>query len=319
MFLVTGATGFVGKNFIFEIIKRKNVRIFVRRTSNITHFKGRKEIEIAYGDLENNVGIKEALDGVDVVIHCAARTVGRNFIEYYKTNTIGTANLIKTMLQKNVKKIVYLSSHAACGPCNEKKSITETDQPKPISFYGITKKIAEDIIMQSNISYIILRPVSIYGPYDTEILKYVKLLNYGICPVIGFGEKYINLIYVNDLVQMIIKVIDVGKFDNKIFFLSDGHCYSFTEVVGMIAEVLNKNNLKIHVPEVMALFAGLLNDIFLPEKKRTIWRDKVKELAREYWLCCSESAVREFGFVPKYSLKEGMRETINWYRKQGFL
>ncbi|GAG97508.1 unnamed protein product [marine sediment metagenome] len=147
------------------------MRILVRRTSNIELFKGIKSLEIAYGNLEHDQGIREALDGVDIVIHCAARTIGRNFIQYYKTNTQGTANLIRAMNEKNIKGIIYLSSHAACGPSPENRSCIETEIPKPISCYGQTKKMAEDIVRQSGIPYIILRPVSVYGPYDMDILS----------------------------------------------------------------------------------------------------------------------------------------------------
>lgn len=319
MILITGATGFVGKNLLLEISKENRVRIFVRRTSNITPFKGREEIDIAYGDLDNNEGILEALTGVDVVIHCAVRTIGRNFIEYYKTNTLGTAHLARAMIQCGVKHIVYVSSHAACGPCHEKKSITETDQTRPISCYGVTKKLAEDIIIRSGVSYTILRPVSVYGPYDTEILKYIKLLNQGICPIIGGGEKFINLIYIVDLVRLIIDIINGQKFSNEIFFISDGNCYAVSEVLDLIADTLHKKNLNIYIPKEIALCVGLLNDIFLPEKKRLIWRDKVRELAQKYWLCCSERAVKELSFTPRYSLKEGMKKTIEWYRQQGII
>ena len=319
MILITGASGFVGKNLVPEIIKKQKIRILVRRTSNIELFRDKNEIEIVYGDLENDIGIKEALNGIDMVIHSAARTIGNKFDEYYRTNTQGTANLVRAIEQKNIKGIIHLSSHAACGPCREKTPFRETDQPQPISFYGATKKLAEDIVKKSGIPYIILRPVSVYGPYDMDILKYINLLNKGICPIVGFGEKYVNFIYVKDLVDLIIRVAETGKFDNQTYFVSDGQCYSYTEVLNEIATILNKKNIKIHVPKSIALFVGLMNDVFLHEKKRLVWRDKIRELAAEYWLCTSERSVKTFGFEPKYSIKTGMQETINWYKTHDFL
>jgi len=140
-----------------------------------------------------------------------------------------------------------------------------------------------------------------------------------VCPIIGFGEKYLNLIYVKDLVQLIIKIAEADKFYNKIYFVNDGNCYSYTEIFDEIEMILAKKHIKIHVPESIALFSGLMNDIFISEKKRLVCRDKIRELAKEYWLCSNENSAKEFGFAPKYSLKEGMVETINWYRKHGFL
>lgn len=319
MILITGATGFIGKNLIPEITKICKVRILVRRTSNIEPFKDNRKIEVVYGDLENDIGLVQALDGVDTVIHCAARTIGKNFFEYYKTNTTGTKNLIKAMDNKHIKGIIYLSSHAACGPGNEKRSCTEGELPQPISFYGVTKKCAEEMVRNSCIPYIILRPVSVYGPHDMDILKYIRLLHKGICPIVGFGEKYLNLIYVDDLVQLIIEIIKAGKFYNRTYFVNDGHCYSYNDVLNEIEAILHKRGLKIRVPTSMALFIGLMNDIFLHEKKRRVWRDKIRELAANYWLCSNERLTEEFSFAPQYSLKDGMQATMQWYRKQGFL
>jgi nucleoside-diphosphate-sugar epimerase len=312
--LITGATGFIGKNLIFPLARIRTVKILARSTSNIELFRENKNIEIGYGDLENNIGIDEALKNVETVIHCAARTIGKNLIEYYRTNTTGTTNLIMAMKKKNMKKILFLSSHAVCGPCLKEKPLDESDQPEPISFYGITKKIAEDTIRKSGINFIILRPVAVYGPHDFDILKYIKLLNNGICPIIGFGEKYINLIYVADLVQLIITLIKANKFLNRTYFVNDGNCYSVKEVLDEIANALNKKSFKIYVPEKVALFYGLLNDIFLPQQKRLIWRDKVRELAKDKWLCCNERIKTECHFKPNHTLKQGIKKTIDWYR-----
>ncbi len=319
MLLVTGATGFIGKNLIPELTRFGRLRILVRKTSCVASLRANRNVEIVYGDLEENKGIAEALLGVDTVVHCAARTIGNNYIEYYKTNTIGTAHLIKAMNKKGTKRILYLSSHAACGPCCEKKPLRETDYLKPISFYGRSKKIAEDIVINSGIEYIILRPAAVYGPHDFEILRYIKLLNRGFCPIIGFGEKYINLLYVTDLVELIVMLIQAKSFNNQIYFVHDGHCYSYEEVLEQIAVLLQKSNLKLHIPRQIALLCGLFNDVFLPLPKRLIWRDKIRELAQHYWLCQNEKLVTACDFVPRFSLEQGMNETVTWYRTHGYL
>jgi nucleoside-diphosphate-sugar epimerase len=317
--LITGATGFVGKHLVSELAKKNTLRILARKTSNIELFRKNRAIEIAYGDLEHNEGLTHALDGVDIVVHSAARTIGRNFIEYYKTNTQGTAHLIQAMRDMNVKNLFFLSSHAACGPTREQRSLTESEEPVPISSYGLTKKLAEDIVRRSGMPYIILRSVSVYGPYDYDILKYINLLHSGICPIVGFGEKYLNFIYVKDLVRLIIKIIDTHRFDNKTYFVNDGKCYSYTEVLSTIEKKLQKKSIKIHVPQSIAMFIGVLNDVFLPEQKRGVWRDKVRELGATCWLCSNENCTKEFEFTPHYSLEKGMQETIDWYKTSGFL
>ena len=109
------------KRTMYKALKDDFLKMALERA--VASFRANRNIEIVYGDLEKNEGIAEALHGVDTVVHCAARTIGNNYIEYYMTNTIGTAHLIKAMNKRRTKRILYLSSHAACGPCCEKKPL----------------------------------------------------------------------------------------------------------------------------------------------------------------------------------------------------
>ncbi len=317
--LIVGASGFVGKNLVVELSAQQHVTILVRPKSNVDLFKNNDRISIHRGDLEAGWGISEALEEIDLVIHCAAKTMGRSYWEFYNTNTIGTANLIRAMEERNVKKIVYLSSHAACGPSVGNQAVNEHQTRTPISFYGRTKKLAEDLIRNSTLSHVIVRPVSVYGPHDKEILTYVKLLNKGFCPIIGYGPKYLNLIYVKDLVKLIIKIINRDIFANRTYFVNDGRCYSYYSVLDTIARTLGKKNIKIHIPASIAMFVGLLNDVLLPPAKKLVTRDKIRELACQAWVCTNVRAVEEIGFEPRYSFERGILETINWYRKSGYL
>jgi nucleoside-diphosphate-sugar epimerase len=317
--LIVGASGFVGKNLVLQYTQSRNVSILVRPSSNIELFKNNPRVKILYGDLAENEGIVEAIKDIDVVIHCAARTMGRSYWEFYRTNTEGTAHLIDAMLKRNVRKMIYISSHAACGPCSSNTPINEYDAKKPITFYGRTKNLAENLVASSGLDYTIIRPVSVYGPHDKEILTYVKLLDQGICPVVGFGTKYLNLIYVDDLVDLIIKTVERDHFPGKTYFVNDGQCYSLDSVLDTIATTLNKRSLKVRVPTSLALFVGLMNDVFVPPNKRLVTRDKVRELACQYWVCSSDNISRALGFKCRYTFKQGIAETIKWYRNQGYL
>lgn len=317
--LIVGASGFVGKNVVLRYAQKTDVNILVRPTSNIDPFRNSPRIRILYGDLEKNEGIVESLHGIDVVIHCAARTMGRSYWEFHDTNTQGTSHLINAMLENKVQKILYVSSHAACGPCSMDKPLQEHDQKSPISFYGRSKNLAEELIKGSGLAYTIMRPVSVYGPYDKEILTYVKLLNKGICPVVGYGAKYLNLIYVTDLVDIVLKTVSEDHFHKHVYFVNDGQCYSMDYILETIATTLGKKTLRITVPTGLALFIGLLNDVFISPDKKLVTRDKVRELACRYWLCSSDNISRELGFKPQYTFERGIAETVEWYKNQGLI
>ncbi len=314
-----GASGFVGKNLVPELAARNRVTVLVRPTSNVSLFRNDTRICIRYGDLETGHGIEQALQNIDVVIHCAARTMGRTYWEFHGTNVVGTANLVHMMEERGTAKLMYLSSHAACGPSAGGTAMNEQQEQTPISFYGRTKKLAEDLIRNSSLSYVIVRPVSVYGPHDKEILTYIKLLNKGFCPVIGYGHKYLNLIFVKDLVTLIINIIDRDLFVNRTYFANDGRCYSLYSVLDSIASALGKKSFRIHIPESVAMLVGLLNDALLPPQKKLVTRDKIRELACRAWVCSNLRVTEEINFQPRYSFEQGIVETIDWYKKHGYL
>ncbi|MBE0432391.1 NAD-dependent epimerase/dehydratase family protein [candidate division WOR-3 bacterium] len=317
--LIIGATGFVGKNLVLEMASRSHVTIFARPTSDIDLFKHNRNITVCLGDLESGEGLRLALHAVDIVIHCAARTMARSYWDYYRTNALGTANLLEAMRAARVRKILYISSHAACGPGRDNNPVQEHESQKPVSFYGRTKKLAEEMIVRSGLSYTIVRPASVYGPHDKEILAYVRLLNNGICPLVGFGPKYLNLIYVRDLVDLIADIVRRDLFADRIYFAHDGRCYLLESALDTISRALDKKSIKIRIPSSIAMLIGLLNDVLLPSGMKIIPRDKVRELACPYWVCSTERAVEDIGFRPRYTFERGILETIDWYRKHGLL
>jgi nucleoside-diphosphate-sugar epimerase len=291
----------------------------VRRTSDITSLRQHKEIEIVYGDLDSDQGLDQALHGMEGVVHCAARTIGTTYDEYYRTNTLGTLHLVRAMKRSKVTNILLLSTNAASGPSTSQRPVCENDEPCPVSHYGMTKKLAEDIVKQSGLHFTILRPVAVYGPFDMDMLKYIKLIAQGTCPIVGFGEKYLNLIYVNDLVRLMVTCVTHHAYLDRTFFVHDGHCYRFSDAVHTIANIMKRKVRIIHIPKCFAIAYSILNDIFLPPAKRLIRRDKIYELACRYWLCSTDNLQKELGFAPRYTLTQGMEETIKWYRKHDYL
>jgi nucleoside-diphosphate-sugar epimerase len=320
MILITGATGFVGKNLVPELTADGPVRILVRKTSNLSFYRNRKDVELAFGSLEGNAGLDRSLQGIKIVIHAAGQTMGRNRVDFDRTNVEGTRNLLAAIRKRGSIKLIHISSQAAGGASPDRRPINETCRPAPISDYGWSKLKAETVVIPSRIPHIILRPPMVYGPHDMEMLKYVRLIKRGICPTVGDGKFFLSMIYVRDLVGIVRKVLADDRFDGRIYFTTDGRIYSFFEVVAAIARQLNRRRfLRIPIPSRVALLYGALNDALMPEKKRVISRDKVRVLTHKYWLCSNERMIREIGYEPAYDLDRGMAETINWYRAQGLV
>ncbi len=320
MVLLTGATGFVGKNFVLEYVKEAPIRILVRPTSDISLFKNNPAIDITYGHLTDHRYLDKALDGIDLVIHCASLTNGRKFYEFYCSNTLSTMYLVQAMKRKKIDKLLFISSQSACGPGKSGIITNKSETSCPVSFYGISKKMAEDVVIGSGLQYIILRPSAVYGPYDTEILKYLRLLKNGIYPTIGKADKYTSFIYVKDFVSLLKLIVYRSYFDKKIYFVSDGICYQHDKVVDEICRILKKPScIKLEIPLSLAYLFGLLNDLFLSKKMRLIGFDKIRDMSKSFWVCENTRIMNELEWKPAYDFKKGMEETIKWYRENGYL
>jgi nucleoside-diphosphate-sugar epimerase len=319
MILITGATGFLGRNIVPLLSRRAKLRILVRPTSHIDDYLNNPDIEIAFGDIETGAGIDHALKDIDLVIHAAARTKGRNYPEYYRSNVCGTHNLVCSMNRTKTKKIIFLSSQAACGPSSAEIPLTEQDCSRPVSLYGRTKLLAEEVVRNSCLDYIILRPASVFGPHDTDVLRFIWFIKKGIVPMIGLKDKYLNLIYVEDLAQIISRIIDKDAFNKKTYFVHDGNKYRLSAILAMIARMLHKNTHVIYIPGPVAMCCGLFNDIFLPISKRMVGRDKIRELTQNYWLCDNSRITAEYAFQSYATLEKAMQQTMNWYKNNGFL
>ncbi|MBI2105462.1 NAD(P)-dependent oxidoreductase [Candidatus Woesearchaeota archaeon] len=231
--LITGATGFVGKNLLKAIDKDYDVRILSRKKLD------RKNVYI--GDLFDKNVLLEATK-VDIVIHLAGITKG----DVMKVNSIGTKNLIEACIVNNVEKFIFISSY---------NSILKTR-------YGESKKSAEDYVRDSGLKYIIFRPTVIYGPENNKdidmLAKMIKKYSIAIIP--GNGEVKLQPLFVNDLVNAILKVIK-SDIKNRTYFIA-GEMLSFNQIVDKICKTFSKKAIEIHIPEfiVKILDKNLLQD-----------------------------------------------------------
>lgn len=318
--LITGATGFVGRNLVTELAGHRPMRVICRLSSRVNWLRPMRGVEIVYAGLETGKGLDAALSGVETVVHIAGQTMGRGQPDFFRTNVLGTERLIAAMQRQGVENIIFISSQAAAGMTRACPVMSEEMPARPVSAYGWSKRISEEKIEASSLNYTILRPSAIYGPHEKEILKYIRLIQRGFCPVTGRGEKRLNLLYVRDLTALIRRLIEQSLYHRQIYFVSDGHCYTWNDIIRTIAGLLGRRRwLKINVPRSIGLLFGVFNDALLPEKKRVISRDKIREMSYEAWLCSNERACRELGFTPAYDLTAGMAETIAWYRQNGYL
>jgi dihydroflavonol-4-reductase len=322
---VTGATGFVGSHLVDKLLNLDfEVYCLKRKTSNLRWLKD-KEINFVEGDLFDNDVLEDVIKKVDYVFHVAGVVKSKKKQGFYKGNSEATKNLVEIAYKVNpkLKRFVHVSSLAACGPNPNDKPITEDYIPRPITTYGLTKRLAEKEVLKfkDKLPITIVRPPAIYGPRDAEILIYFKTFNKGLNSIIGFDDKYLSLVYVEDFVQGIILASKDNIKSGEIYFISSDGEYNWDQIAEITSGIMNKKALKMRMPHFVVYSVGFFAQMIsvFSNNAPTLNLEKCLDITRERWVCSNEKAKKELNFKPEYSLEKGFKKTIDWYKENKWL
>lgn len=262
--LVTGATGFVGSSFCAKATK---TGYYVRRIV-------RKRIDSDEHVIENIDGSalwKPALDGIDTVVHLAARVhvmkdkANDPLAEFRRVNTQGTLNLARQAAGAGVRRFVFLSSIKVNGEYTaNSRAFTENDQPNTVDPYALSKLEAEqsllDIASNSDMEVVIIRPPLVYGPgVKGNFASMIKWVGKGLPLPFGAVHNKRSFIALDNLVDFILLCIKHPGAANEIFLISDGEDISTTELLQKVGKALDKRVVLLPVPVgLIKLGAGLL-------------------------------------------------------------
>ncbi len=323
--LVTGGTGFVGSHLVDHLIERgRHVRCLVRRTSKMKYLK-HPQIDFVYGGLDDQTDWDDAFDGVDTVYHVAGVTFARRAQDYFDVNQKGTEAILAGAIKhrSQLKKFVLVSSLAAVGPAQDAKPVDEETQPAPITPYGRSKLMGEEAVRAVGdlLPSTIVRPPAVYGPRDYGVFEFFKMINRGMFPMIGRYEKRVSLVHASDLADGIILAGESEASTGRTYFISSKDVYPMPEIADLIAKILGKRPRKLTIPKSIAYAAALAGEAIaaLTHKLPVINRDKVTDLSQACWGCSIERATNELSYCPQVALEDGLRETVAWYKREGWL
>ena len=323
--LVTGATGFVGSHVVDCLLERgRAVRCLVRRSSNLRYLKDPR-LEFAYGGLDDATDWQAALDGVDTIYHVAGVTFARRARDYFDVNQRGTERLLAAALKhrQEIKKFVLVSSLAAIGPARDGTPVDEETKPAPITPYGQSKLMGEEAVAAVGdlLPCTIVRPPAVYGPRDYALLELFKAIGRGMMPMIGRYDKQVSLVHARDLATGIILAGESERSTGRAYFISSDEVYSMRRLAASIAEMMGRRARSLAIPRGLAFGVALFAEgvAALTRKPPVINRDKVRDLSERCWGCSIERAKRELSYNPQIPIEEGLRETIDWYKREGWL
>jgi UDP-glucose 4-epimerase len=265
--LVTGGAGYIGAHVAAELLKAGySVRIYDDFSNGLHKRVDGNFRDVVEGDILDREKLIQAMHGVDAVVHLAAKKAVeesvKNPLKYYENNVGGTLNLLAAMSLKGVKKIVFSSSAAVYSP-NDKDAVEETDPTVPLSPYGATKLLSEELITTvgnaEQISHISLRYFNVVGAAipafgdnskDNLVPKVFLALKNGKRPQI-YGIDYPtpdgtcirDYIHVQDLALAHVAALKKTEsgFISSIYNVGSGNGYSVHEMMNQISATLGKD------------------------------------------------------------------------------
>jgi dihydroflavonol-4-reductase len=324
-YFVTGATGFVGSWVAEKLVEKgETVICLVRKTSNLRWIR-HLPVKYHYGSLLDLDSLEDGIKGADYVLHCGGVTKALKIEEYYRGNAQATETLLRAVVQANpnIKRFVHISSQAAVGPSESITPINETHACNPLTDYGKSKLETERVVQRffDKLPIVVLRPTTVYGPRDKDVLEAFRNVKYGINLKIGKIEQYISMIHVFDLAEGIIHAAASERGVGETYFICNDQTYSWSQVIGEIGKLMNKNPLNLPVRYSVAYgIASIIEFIARIRGKPTILdRQKMKEIREQFWTASNRKMKMELGFGPKIYLDDGLRITLEWYKNNNWI
>ncbi|HNE49872.1 MAG TPA: NAD-dependent epimerase/dehydratase family protein [Chitinophagales bacterium] len=285
MFLVTGASGFLGAVVARHLVaKGERVRILIRPTSTIAHLQDiQHRLEIVEGDILDVTSLENAFIGVKKIIHCAAVVSydSTNYDIMYKTNIEGTANVVNIALASEIEKIVHVSSIAAIGGKPDELITEETkwEKNKWTTHYGITKMLAEREIFRGiaeGLNAVIVNPGIIlgWGKDDKATLRIFKRIQHQKMPFYTNGTN--GFVAVEDVAAICIQLAEMQITAERFILVAENT--SFKNYFYKIAAQLQVPPPKRMLTSFLAAFFILLDWMvsFFTRRKRNITKENVK-------------------------------------------
>jgi len=307
--LVTGGCGFIGSNFVRFIMENTEHEVvnldaltYAGNRANVAEFEGDERYTFVHGRIENAELVRSIVEDVDWVVNFAAEThVDRSIVEpapFLMTNVVGTQVLLEACRDSGVERFVHISTDEVYGSLESDEGRFSEELPlMPNSPYSASKASADLLVRAYFVTYgmpvVIVRPSNNYGPYQFPEkfipLAITNLIEGKPIPVYGDGRNVRNWLFVGDCVRGIYEVMRHGR---------RGEVYN----VGGDCEMRNV--------DVARMILRLM------DRDESFLRFVADRPGHDYRYSLDSSKVRrETGWKPETSFEDGLKKTIEWYRK----
>lgn len=318
--LITGGTGFIGRHLIRELIGRGyHCTCLVRAKSNVRELGELDNVEIVYGDIVDKRSLRTSMQDVQVIFHLAGQ-VGEWGIPnrmFFAVNVDGTRNLLEVAKERDVKHFIFCSTPGVQG--KGYKNASENMPYNPPYIYELTKAKAEKVLLafsekQSSPQVTIIRPDFVYGPDDLRRLPLYRAVKNKRLLLIGDGMSFLRPTFVEDAAQGFCLLPNNPVSFGQIYNFAGPETLRVKDYFQTIAETLNVSFPKTRIPVIIARSLAILfeNASHITGRAPILSISKIDFLTKDHGSDISKST-KQLGFRPKVDLREGVKQTIDWY------
>lgn len=321
--LVTGATGFLGKYVVEELVEHGyQVRAFGRNRA-IGQSLVNASVTFIQGDLTNQEDLTKACQEMDMVVHAGAlSTVWGPWEDFYQTNVLGTKYVLEACREAKIERLVYVSSPSIYAAPRDQLDIKESDAPQENRLNNyIRSKLASEKLFKDypDVSSVILRPRGLFGIGDTSILPRVLNLSQKIgIPLIGDGRQLMDMTCVENVALAIRLALETPQAAGEVYNITNGEPRAFRN---LIEETLRGLGYPIRYRNIPApLVSVISSSLECIYKSLKLKGEPALTRYTYYLLRYSQTldiskAERDLGYRPKITISEGIEQYVQDYRK----
>jgi dihydroflavonol-4-reductase len=323
--LVTGATGFTGGHLARTLAARgHHVRALVRDRRRAADLEA-AGIELVEGDLRDASALDRAVAGIERVYNIAAiyRQAGLAADEYRAVNALAVRELIEAAARAGVTRVMHCSTVGVHGdvehpPANEDAPLRPGDVYQETKLEG--ERLAREAGERLGIEVTVARPTGIYGPGDRRLLKLFRGVARGRFPILGSGDIYYHLTYIDDLVEGFRRCAEEAGGAGRTYILAGAEVTTLNELVAIVAEVAGVKPPRLHLPVWPFWVAGAACEALCAPLgiEPPIYRRRVDFYTKSRAFDIGRARA-EIGYNPQVGLREGITRTLDWYRQHGWI
>jgi nucleoside-diphosphate-sugar epimerase len=322
--LVTGGTGFVG-GAVARRLRSENctVRALVRRNSDAAALTA-AGCELRYGDITDAASVREAREGVDGVVHCAAFASDWGPLEtFQRVNVDGSRHIFDAVLESGAKRLVHISTSDVFGVYTDRRVIDDSFPLKGTGFpYSDTKAEADRMALayaqERGLPVAVIRPMWVYGPGDrTFFPELVHAMRTHQMVFFGSSRNTIPLCYIDNLVDAVVLTLTHDQAAGQGYLVGDGAVITWRELTDLLAEQLGLPQVSLTIPLPLAKVVALGAETWAKMNKSTrrpaLTRYELEIGGRDMHYS-NAKICRELGFSPRFLPEEGLARTIVWLK-----